>query len=101
MQWNVNTGHSYFTFIALIDSTFCDNMVYLNNVTFRGSFKNWFYSIDINVGLRPDIIKKIDVPFSSSLSEWRSLGQETKKNWKNLYLALMLCIWAHVFSGHT
>ena len=90
-------GHLCFTFIALIDSPFCDSMIYLNNVTFGGSFKIDFYSIDINVGLRPDVIKKIEMSFSICLLEGRSLGQEANKLERRFILALMPCVLPHLF----
>lgn len=50
MRGNVNTEHLCITHIALIDSTFCDNSVYLNNVTFARSFKIDFIQLILMLG---------------------------------------------------
>lgn len=72
----------------------------MNNVTFGGSFKIDLYSIDINVGLRPDVIKKIDVSFSICLLEGRSLGQEANKVGKELPISInAMCFTSSIFQS--
>lgn len=72
----------------------------MNNVTFGGSFKIDLYSIDINVGLRPDVIKKTDVSFSICLLEGRSLGQEANKVGKELPISInAMCFTSSIFQS--
>lgn len=66
-------------------------------MTFGGSFEIDFYSIDINVGLRPDVIKKIDMSFSICLLREGVWASEANKLERCFILALMPCVLPHLF----